>query len=386
VSEGERYLELGLRLGRHVDGLVDSYYGPPELKQHVDAEDLVPAETLAGDADSLLGELPDGWLRDQVHGLATYARVLAGEPISYSDEVEACYGVRPQRFDEDVYRAAHEQLDALLPGDGSLLERREAWRDANQMPSGRLMPVLDDVLAELRRRTAELFGLAEGEEMFVEEVHDEPWWAFNYYLGGLRSRVVVNVDVPTTYDDLLDLAAHEAYPGHHTERSTKERLLVRERGLIDETINLVPTPQSLLAEGIAETAYEILGEEAREATVAIMRQHGISYDAEHAREVRRAFTPMRRLGVDAALLVHEDGATEEQAKAHLMRWGVLTEKRATQSIRFVLDPTWRAYVITYSSGGELARAYHGGDPAKFKELLEGQVRARDLVAAAASAH
>jgi hypothetical protein len=382
VSTGERYLELGLRLGRHVDGLVDSYYGPSELKHQVDAEDLVPPETLAGDADSLLRELPDGWLRDQVHGLATYARVLAGEPISYSDEVEACYGVRPERFDENVYRAAQEQLDALLPGDGSLLERREAWRNANQMPPGQLMPVLSDVLAELRRRTADLFGLADGEEMFVEEVHDEPWWAFNYYLGGLRSRVVVNLDVPTTYDDLLDLAAHEAYPGHHTERSTKERLLVRERGLIDETINLVPTPQSLLAEGIAETAYEILGEEAREATVAIMRQHGISYDAEHAREVRRAFTPMRRLGVDAALLMYEDGATEEQAKAHLMRWGVLTERRATQSIRFVLDPTWRAYVITYSSGGELARSYHGGNPAKFKELLEGQVRARDLVAAA----
>ena len=32
MTEAERYLELGLRLGRHVDGLVDSYYGPPELK------------------------------------------------------------------------------------------------------------------------------------------------------------------------------------------------------------------------------------------------------------------------------------------------------------------------------------------------------------------
>jgi hypothetical protein len=91
---------------------------------------------------------------------------------------------------------------------------------------------------------------------------------------------------------------------------------------------------------------------------------------------------MRRLGLDAALLIHEDGATEEQATEHLMRWGVMTEQRAAQSVRFVTDPTWRAYVITYSAGGELARAYHGGDPAKFKQLLEGQVRARQLVAAA----
>ncbi len=25
-----RYLDLGLQLGRHIDGLVDAYYGPPE--------------------------------------------------------------------------------------------------------------------------------------------------------------------------------------------------------------------------------------------------------------------------------------------------------------------------------------------------------------------
>jgi hypothetical protein len=382
MSVGDRYLELGLRLGRHVDGLVDSYYGPAELKEQVDAEELVPAETLAADADSLLRDLPDGWLHDQAYGLATYARVLAGEPISYSDEVEACYGVRPTRWDEDDYRAVHERLDALLPPGGSLLERREAWREAHLMPADKLMPVLADVLAELRERTGKLFGLVEGEGLSVEEVHDEPWWAFNYYLGGLRSRVVVNVDVPTTYDDMLDLAAHEGYPGHHTERTTKEQLLVNEQGLIDETINLVPTPQSLLAEAIAETADEILGEDARAAAVEIMGRHGIAYDAERSHAVRRAFAGMRRLGLDAALLINEDGATEEQAKEHLMRWGVMTEERATHSVRFVTDPTWRAYVITYSAGGDLARAYHRGDPAKYKELLDGQVRAGDLLAAA----
>jgi hypothetical protein len=382
VTPSERYLELGLRLGRHVDGLVDSYYGPAELKEQIDAEEPFPAETLAEQASALESALPDGWLRDQAHGLATYARVLAGEQIAYSDEVEACYGVRPTRWDEDDYCAVHERLGALLPPGDSLLERREAWREAHLMPTDKLMPVLVDVLEELRGRTAKLFGLVEGEELVVEEVHDEPWWAFNYYLGGLRSRVVVNLDVPTTYDDMIDLAAHEGYPGHHTERTTKEQLLVNEQGLIDETINLVPTPQSLLAEAIAETADEILGDDARAAIVEIMGRHGISYDAERSHEVRQAFAGMRRLGLDAALLIIEDGASEEQAKAHLMRWGVMTEERATHTVRFVTDPTWRAYVITYSAGGDLARAYHGGDPAKFKQLLDRQVRARDLLAAA----
>ena len=89
----EDYLLLGLRLGKHVAGLVDAYYGPEDLKEVVDEEPPVHAAELADDAVRLRDSLPDGWLRDQVHGCATYARVLAGEQISYSDEVEGCYGV-----------------------------------------------------------------------------------------------------------------------------------------------------------------------------------------------------------------------------------------------------------------------------------------------------
>jgi hypothetical protein len=128
MTHAERYLALGLRLGKHVDGLVDSYYGPAELQEQVDAEGTVEAAQLAADADALLGELPDGWLYDQVKGCATYAHVLAGDEISYVDEVEGCYGVRPSLVDTSVYEAVHARLDELLPGDGSLFERRQAWR------------------------------------------------------------------------------------------------------------------------------------------------------------------------------------------------------------------------------------------------------------------
>jgi len=44
--------------------------------------------------------------------------------------------------------------------------------------------------------------------------------------------------------ELLVLVMHETYPGHHTERCSKEHLLVRGRGLLEETLVLVPTPQS----------------------------------------------------------------------------------------------------------------------------------------------
>jgi len=381
VTAAERYLLLGLRLGRHVEGVVDSYYGPPELKEQADEGDPVPPAELAADGEALLAELEDGWLRDLVHGATTYARVLAGEPISYADEVEACFGVRPRRIAPEVYAETRDRLDELLPGDGELAERREAWREQHRMPADKLLPVLREVLAELRVRTQRLFGLPEGEEIVVEEVSDEPWWAFNYYQGDLRSRIVVNTDVPTTYDDVLELAAHEAYPGHHTERTRKEVGLVRERGALEETLNLVPTPQSLISEGIAETAADVLGPEAREAVLAILRRHGIEYDADRSLAIREAFRPIRGVGLDAALLIHEDGASVEDAVRFVMENGVSSEQRARQSVRFVTDPTWRAYVVCYSAGGELASAYHRNEPERYARLLTEHVRVPELVAA-----
>jgi len=48
-------------------------------------------------------------------GLAVTRR-LAGEEISWEDEVARCYGVRPERTDESVFAASHELLEAALTG------------------------------------------------------------------------------------------------------------------------------------------------------------------------------------------------------------------------------------------------------------------------------
>jgi hypothetical protein len=381
VTAAERYLRLGLRLGRHVDGLVDAYYGPPELEDEVGAEPLADAATLAADAEALLSDLDDGWLRDQVRGLRTYAGVLAGEEIAYSDEIEGCYGIRPTPPDQERYAAAHARLDELLPGDGSLVDRLESFRASQLVPPDRIVPALTALVGDLRERTRALVELPEGERLELETVHDEPWWAFNYYLGDLRSRVVVNVDIPTSAYDVVDLAAHEVYPGHHTEHALKERLLVRGRNLVEESIQLVPTPQAVLSEGIAETGREIvLDEDGEAAAVATLRRHGIAFD-DRAPAVQDALRSVRRVGLDAALMIHEEGASVDDAEAYVRRWSLATPERARHTIRFVTDRTWRAYVITYSAGAELCRAYVNGDRSRFVRLLTEQVRVGELTPA-----
>jgi len=382
ASPAEAYILLGLRLGRHVDGLVDAYYGPSELKEQVGAEPVVEPEALVAEADALLADVEEGWLCDQALGLRTYAGKLAGEELSYSDEVERCYGVRPQRQATEVYAEAHDRLEALLPGEGALPARYQAWRRTCTIPADLVVPALQDVAAELRSATADLVELPAGEEAAVEPVRAEPWWAFNYYLGRLRSRVVVNLDVPTTCHELVHLAAHEIYPGHHTEHAVKEQLLIRDGGLVEESIQMVPTPAALVQEGIAELGGSlVVSDDLRARLVAVLGGHGLDYDVERSEAIAEARRALRRVSVDAALLIHEDGASVEEAEAYVQRWSLSTPEDAAHSVSFVVDPTWRAYAITYSAGRELCEAWVGGEPARFARLLTEQVRVADLLEA-----
>jgi hypothetical protein len=297
--------------------------------------------------------------------------------------VEGCYGVRPARAFEDVYAAVHAELDELLPGDGSLFERKQAWRERHLVAGDKTVPVTHDLLPVLRARTNALLELPAGEEVALEPVSDEPWWAFNYYQGTLASRVVLNVDVPTTGLDLVHLVGHEIYPGHHTEHAVKEQLLMREQGKIEEGIQLVPTPQAVVSEGIAETGIDlVLDDAAKEELYAILRGHGLELtEPELAERIAKAAEPLRTVGLDAALMIHEEGVSEAEAQAFVERWSLVPPDQAKHSVSFVTDPTWRAYVITYSAGRDLCRAYVGGDAARFRTLLTEHVRIGELLSA-----
>jgi hypothetical protein len=382
-SAAERYVRLGLQLGRHVDGIVDAYFGPPELAAAAEAEPLPEPGALVADAEALLEELADGWLRDQVFGLRTCAGVLAGEVRSYADEVEGCYGVRPTHTDEAVFAAAHERLEELLPGDGPLRERYARWEEAMRIPAERVERTFAGVIDEARALTRGVVELPDGEDVDLEMVRAEPWLASCDYFGDLRSRIVVNVDLPLSGIELLVLALHETYPGHHTERCCKESRLVRGAGLLEETLVLGPTPQSLVTEGIAKLAPSVLLEgEGGAALAAVVREAGVDLDLARAVAVRRAHEPCEWAWVNATLMLYEAGASTAEAQAYIERWGLEAAEWAAHMVRFATEPTQRTYVLTYSAGLDLCRAYVAGDPARFRRLLTEQVRVRDLLDAA----
>ena len=139
------------------------------------------------------------------------------------DEVAAYFQVDVDLGDPAVYAAAHAELDALLPGGGSLAERYAAHRRREECPPDRLEAAVHALSSALRDRVRGQYGLPEVETVHYEVVTDQPWSGFNYYEGDYRSRVAINADLPHRLGHLPHLVAHEAYPGHHTEHCRKER-------------------------------------------------------------------------------------------------------------------------------------------------------------------
>ncbi len=400
-----RYLALGLALGRHVDGLVDAYYGPPGLQARAAEGGPLPPGELAAQARRLLADLdagmpldaPDGgagradaasaggeatrrrWIAAQVRGLLTTASRLDGAPIGYADEVEACYGVRPAPLPEDAFADAHRRLDEALPGSGSLAERLVTWRESHAVPVERLPAAIASLAEDLRERTAATVGLPEGEHVEFELVSDRPWSGFNWYLGGLRSRVAVNTDLPVLSLSLPHLVAHEAYPGHHTEHSRKEVGLVRRRRWLEETIFLVGTPQCLLAEGLADLGLEVVAGRGHHGVAAEhFRSLGIRYDGEVAARVADAGEVLAAARANAAWRLHAEGVDAQTVTAELVRWALLPPARAAKLVEFLVHPTWRAYVTCYVDGLRLCRSFVGGDAARFERLVTEQLVPADL--------
>ncbi|HEY5026303.1 MAG TPA: hypothetical protein VII76_15110 [Acidimicrobiales bacterium] len=397
-----RYLLLGLGTGRHIEGLVDAYYGPPALAERVALGPAPAPGRLVDDARALIAALDGGaplggdngtepvaesasrrrrWLRAQTVGLLTTARRLAGESIGYEEEVESCYGVRPRPVPEDELASAHRRLEEAVPGSGPIGERLIAWRESHAVAPELLPGAIDSLAQDLRERTQRLFGLPDGEHIDFELVTDKPWSGFNTYLGGLRSRVSVNLDLPVLSTSLAHLVAHEAYPGHHTEHCRKEVGLVRRRQWLEETIFLVGTPQCLLAEGLADLGLEVLLGPRPEPVVAEhLRPLGIRYDAEVVAAVSEASEALGAVRANAAWRLHAEGADPDTVVDEVARWALLPRPRAAKAVEFLLHPTWRAYITCYVDGLRLCRQFVAGDPTRFGQLLSEQLVPADLAA------
>ena len=380
---GYRYLQLALHLDRHLDGFVDAYFGPPELKAETQSGDPMSLDRLADDAQQLLTALKDseydarrkGFLGKQVQAMAAVICNLAGDPIDFVSEVELYFDITPEMTDEDTFQAAHAEIDKLLPGSGSLIERLVAWRESLQLKPDRILPVFELALHETRTRTQQRFQLPPGEDLSLHLVQDEPWGAYNWYLGDFRSRIDINTDLPVRADAAVPLISHEAYPGHHTEHALKEQRLYKHEGRAEHAVQLLLAPECVISEGIADNARQVIFEDSE--LVAFLQNHlyplaGLTnLDAEKQVRLGRAAQALRGVSGNAALLLLSEGRPPSEVQAYVEHYGLRTPEEASHSMRFLTNRLFRSYVFNYAVGKALLAPLLEGPDAlgNFERLL-----------------
>ncbi|MCS6988470.1 MAG: hypothetical protein NZM06_03025 [Chloroherpetonaceae bacterium] len=360
----EEYVLLSHRLNKHCEGLVDAHYGKAsELKSQVDGEPLIALNDLLADAENILRAL-DGdiseranYLRKQTTALKTIIEKKQGKPISFRDEARLCYGISTIECANelellDAIREIDERLDPSAFGDDNLPERFVKWRSRFELKGDELIAFVLAVMKFAKEKTESLFPLPEN-AVEVSLVTDKPWAGYHWYRGNYRSLYELNADVPTTIWGVLHTTTHETFCGHHAEAVVKESELTRKRGFIEFGINLLGAPHSLVSEGLAESASFVIVGDSR-AIVEWLREnqhlHRRSISDNDARLIELVEELGRQPIVNAALLMHDENASDDEVFSYLRQFLPSEDALIRRAISRLRDDDFRAYMLTYPIG------------------------------------
>lgn len=388
---GGRYQALALRLGRYLPEYIAFWVGDPLLREAINAEEPAPPIELHVEAVALheaAAALPAedvaaaqrrAWLLAQLGAMSAIARRLGGEEIAFVDLVEVLFDAPVTGTSPDDVRRAHALLDDALPTGPSLRDRLAAHDEATRIAPDHLLAAVAFLADRLRARTLQDLGLPEGELIEFAAVRDRPSGASAPYLGGLRTRIELNLDLPATLGSVTHFAAHEAYPGHHAERATKDAALWRERDLGEAALACLYSPQIAISEGLADLAREVLVSDQELAAwlrelVADLRLEIPADAVEREVTVERARGLLRNLTADAALGLRQLGLPEGELRALLAEQALRTDARIDHDLRALREPLGAAHVFSHTVSRLIASWLEGqGQTAGFGRLLREQL-------------
>jgi hypothetical protein len=318
-------------------------------------------------------------LAAQLGAISTALLTLSGARLDYAMLFQRCHGAAVGPVGDREFDEAHALLDRVLPGRGEVAARYRAWREDQLIPPGSLQQSLELLGAAMRARCRERFGLPDGEEVVWEVVRGVPWAGRTDDLGGRRTRIRINADLPIGSPRLLELVCHEAYPGHHTEAVCKDESLIQSAGREELAVYVYPSPQAVISEGLACLAIEaLLGEDAERVAAACLAPAGIAYDHETAAVVRQAEELLLPVRSNIALML-DGGSTSAEAREYARTWLLDEPAQIEKAIDHLEGRAWRPYESCYPVGLNLCRRYVAGEHRRFSHLLRRQLTPDDLV-------
>ena len=268
-ADVHQYLRLAVALGERDPDSLDYYYGseglvagirkqPPTLREIKQSADSLVERLKLHAGSQAEDRMREEYLIRQLRAISSRVDTLTSVPMTFDQETAAVFGVTvPASYDRLHMAQVREKLDRLLPGKGSLAQRYEAFDTGFTVPSAKLKEVMQKAIQGCREATMAHVDLPAGEATELKFVHNKPWSGYSFYQGNYRSVVEINTDYALTVDQVLQLACHETYPGHHVYNSLQEAKLVRGRKMDELAVQPTFSPQSLVSEAAATLAIDV---------------------------------------------------------------------------------------------------------------------------------
>jgi hypothetical protein len=362
------YVQLAVDLGQRDADSLDFYSGPaskvavtlqnPPALKAIRAEALQLAQRLRSEkAGTTEEEARRSFLLLQLQSIASRIDVLRGVPVNFDEETRASFGVViPAGYNHSSLNAVRAELQVLLPGQGNLAQRYQAFDGQFLIPAKLLPSVMARAIEVCRAETRAHVSLPDGESTTVEYVRNRPWSAFSLYKGGYHSVIQINRDLPLTVDRALNIACHEAYPGHHTYNSIRDAKLVKGKGLLEYSVQPTFSPQSMLSESIATLALDVaLPAEKRLALERDVLFPAAGLGGKDAAKYLQVEALVDRLHPAEPSIAREylDGRLEfERAGEQLQSAALMAHPEAA----LLYMNEYRSYVTTYTYGRDLVAA------------------------------
>lgn len=363
----ESFVKLVLEVGLYNSDVVDAYYGPEEWRPAaVEEGSDFPYQALSTRAATLQSKMSlidtssntalekarHDMMVKQLTAIATKIDIIAGKHYTFNEESKRLYDAVSPQFEWSHFDQLLAELDAKVPGEGSLTDRLNAYRKRFEIPADKLELTFKTAISEARERTKAHINLPENENFVLEFVTDKPWGGYNYYQGNAQSLIQVNTDFPVPIQRVVDLAAHEGYPGHHVYNVLLEQNLVNDKGWVEYSILPLFSPQALIAEGSANYGIE----------VAFPGDSRIQYEKDvlfplaglDANEADRYYEVLELVGKlnyasnETARGYLNGTLTRAEAKALVQKYGLRSDEYAESWFKFV--DKYRSYVINYNVG------------------------------------
>ncbi len=369
----ENYVHLTLQLQNH-DMNPYIYLADKAWQAEAQATPLPLPDVVAGLADlqAALADIPapegeHGALRksilnNRVTAALTRAQTLNGNPpASFAEETTKLFNVVAPEYDEAHYRELAARLDDLIPGEGPLTERMDAFRTEFRLPSDKIGPAIQAAIDACRERTKQFIDLPENENLTIKIIEEGTFSGFAQYMGDSQSVILINKAVPIYVEQALHLGCHEGYPGHHVQGTLTEAVLVKERGWLEYAILPLHGAHGFIAEGGANFGHELAFD--RDEQIAFARDvvlpiAGLEHMADELERYQSYVDLSRDLSYarnDTARLYLYGGYTRDEALNWLVENGLESRARAEQRMAFI--DALRSYVINYSYGTDWVRAF-----------------------------